>query len=181
MSDQAICPDWFESIEQGRRGAPVLVLALWPNSARHVGKFEPEALKARDWSRIHHQTAGVCCHQRTFWATRLEPRSSVIIGMNTIEARWFGTDLGRGPWLNAIAEYEASIRNFFGEDITCNRSYDLLEEGIYPIDLTRRALGRLTDDTLSDLPHIAQDEGAHLWIHDKAGTLRLLILGANSD
>ncbi len=131
--------------------------------------------------RIQHQTAGVCCHQRVFWATRLAPKDGALTGMQKIEARWFGTNLGRGPWLSAVAEYEASIRNLFGDDVTCNRSYDLLEEGIYPIDLTRNALARLTVDALSDFPNDAHAIASHLWIFDQGGTLRLPILGANSD
>lgn len=170
--------DWWK----GKIGSPILVLACWPGpSAFSKANQRPTLLPERIWFFVRHQTAGVCCNQREFWATQLIPKDAAFLGMRRIEERWFGSNLGRGPWLHAIMEYESSLHNLFGSDVTCNLSFDLLEEGVYPIDLTRRTLTRLTSDPLVDLQYESRDDANHFWIFDQGCTLRLLLLGANSD
>jgi hypothetical protein len=176
-------PNWFAPIAEGKLGCPALVLAFYPNPRSFDCSF-PAALARnsdREWNYVEHQTAGVNCKQRAFWVASIVPTRHAVEGMRRIEARWFGTDLGMGPDPNAAAEYQASLKTLFGEQVNCKESLSLLEEGMYPLDLDTSWLEYITDDRLRDFLHEEEPKTGLLRISNRSWTLRLLILGANSD
>ncbi len=176
-------PEWFAPIREGKLGLPVLVLAFYPNP-RCLDYAFPAALAEgsdREWYYVEHQTAGVNCKQRAFWATSIVPTIRAAAGMKCIEARWFGTNLGMYPDPRPISEYQASLKTLLGDPVTCVTSCNLLEEGMYPIDPSSASLRSVTDDELTDIASGRTPRGGDLNVADRNWTLRVLMLGANSD
>ena len=179
MNPERRYPDWFTQVHGP--GNPQLALVVWPRYPEKIffqRDQKPDILPDREWWFLDHQTAGVCCHQRSFWATRVEPKPMVLEGMRLIEKRWFGTDLGRGPSLSACIEYDASLRNLFGPDVRCESDFSYLEEGLYPIDLTPRSIGSLAADNTPSTLDAFRYHGTE---HYHPRVLKLFIIGANSD
>src|SRR3712207_9237245 len=96
MNPERRYPDWFTQIYDEQPGNPQLVLVVWPHYPEKTvfqRDQKPDILPDREWWFLDHQTAGVCCRHRYFWATRIEPKPKVLEGMRLIEKRWF--EIGR--------------------------------------------------------------------------------------
>jgi hypothetical protein len=181
MSRQAY-PAWFDRIREGL-GNPQLAFTVWPAYRERVyfqRDEKPKVLPDRDWYFLDHQTAGVCCHGRSFWASRVEPTREALEGMKLVERRWWGTNLGRGPSLASCVEYSASLQNVFGSGVGCERSFLDLEEGLYPIDLTRQAVGKLAAENMASSLEKFRYQDTENYLFPSPG-LKLFIIGANSD
>jgi len=93
MNSRRQYPDWFKRLRE-QPGHPQLALVVWPGYRQRIvfqREQKPEILVDREWWFLDHRTAGVCCHQRSFWATRIEPMPRALEGMQLIKRRWLGT------------------------------------------------------------------------------------------
>jgi len=122
---------------------PVLVLAL---DREYKTRPEYRTLPGRKWLHVVHQTAGHSCHQHYMLGTILRPRKKVLAGMKHIDDFWLDTDSGScgSPTLDEVNTYRIQLRSLLGVD--CQRSYQQMEEGFYPIDLDTDTLEKLTSE-----------------------------------
>lgn len=169
----------FRVTEQGyvdmSAGGGFLVLAPDKVSAKleKAGGYE--------WVEFKHQTAGLACHQHTIVGILLSPRPKVREILGNLSREWL--DSNAGWWsnsLNVINEYEAWLQSRLG--VSCENSYGLLEEGLYPIDATSESLKKLTTTKLpADLDDLIKWPSDMDRVCGSLGRWKLFCIGDNCD
>ncbi len=156
---------------------PRLILAIKVREA--PGNFELD--DRREWHRILHQTSGHACGTLDVICTFLEPRPNVSVVMNEIDRTWYDTDLG--AWstpLNDVIKYRQILNEKLGVD--CNRSYDELEEAVYPIDCSSENLKKLcVDDLPEDLESLLKFDRDLDRMMGMINRWKIYIIGENCD
>lgn len=143
---------------------PILVLGV---------PYKFQFTKERKFIKIAHQTAGILCHQRYIVGTVLKPKPKVLEAMKFISDFWLEKESIFGFGLNEIFEYRKQLNAKLGVD--CDNSFRDFEEGIYPIDVTKASLKKLTTEKIDD-PSKFIAKKYILWPNWK-----LYIIGKNSD
>ena len=156
---------------------PRLILAIKVREA--PGNFELD--DRREWHRILHQTSGHACGTLDVICTFLEPHPNVSVVMNEIDRTWYDTDLG--AWstpLNDVIKYRQILNEKLGVD--CNRSYDELEEAVYPIDCSPENLKKLcVDDLPEDLESLLKFDRDLDRMMGMINRWKIYIIGENCD
>lgn len=145
-------------------------------------KEEFDFIEGREWKKIAHQTAGVGCHQHYILGIILKPKSvDILKAMNSLSKKWDSSNTGCfGVSLNELNEYRDDLKRHF--DLDCNNSYSDFEEGIYPIDCSKEALEKMTDEQLPEsLDDLIVWEKEINKFFGCIGRWNLWILGKNSD
>lgn len=151
---------------------PKLVLAL----------NEEYQLKDKNgWIYVSHQTAGHGCHHHHMLAKILTPKKKVSANMRNLSEKWFESDAGMFEVsLDNILEYRKDLKKMFRVD--CNNSYMGFEEGIYPIDCTKKNLSKMCKDDLpEDLDDLISWKNKTDSFFHLLGRWNLYILGENCD
>jgi len=133
----------------------------------------PRLSPAVEWYAIEHQSGGLACHHPRFVGTPLIPRPEMHERLEELARRYFeaaGGHFYRGNLgASDVIAYVAALADL---GLQCERSYPLLEEGVYPIDATQGHLDLLACDPPS-LDRLADESGY--------GGLTIIILSENSD
>jgi hypothetical protein len=182
---------------------PVLILGIYLD-AKEV-KYSQEQLQQEfpikpemEFALIGHQGGGMLCSQAYFYGTVIEPKSEVWKGMSTLSKLLVNSHIGglgnRFPALDDVIAYEAVLKALVHPNLSCNNSYQYLEEAVYPVDFTLEAMAALTNQKLPDSKNkeewlTFQEEIEHSdknWLHNfHRGSflkrLQFFILGENCD
>lgn len=166
------------SWEEYRDQLPILVIGV--NPFKHCirnHKFPPE------FEFIDHQTGGIACHHPGLLGRALPVAHTTRIAMEALHSRWYGSNCGAlfGANLKEIIKYESDIYELLG--VSCNNSFNDLEEGYYPIDIEEAQ--KLTTEKLpEDLDDWIEWTGPENSIFKNLGAIgrwSLRIYGENSD
>jgi hypothetical protein len=132
---------------------------------------------------ISHQTAGVACHTVEIDGIVLRPRPRAFAAMQLIEDHWRGSSMGASRTrLDDIVYYRMQVKNLLNARADCDVSYDMLEEGVYPIDPMVPVIRELCEDDLpDDLDDLLEFDSPVSRILGSMDRWRCLILSANSD
>jgi hypothetical protein len=169
----------FRVTEQGyvdlSEGGGFLVLA--------PDKFSAKLEKASgyEWVEFQHQTAGLACHQHTIVGILLSPREKVREILRDLSREWLDSNAGwGGNSLKVVNEYEAWLQSRL--DVSCDNSYGILEEGLYPIDATAESLKKLTNTELpADLDDLIKWPSDMERFCGSLGRWKLFCIGENCD
>jgi len=146
-------------------GEPVAMLAYTTS----IPKLAP----VLDWCAVQHQAGGHLCDQPHFVGVRLSIREPMIVLLRDLCRRYFGAAGGHFYRANVLAgDIVSYVETLSAWGVSCDRSYRLLQEGVYPIDATSEALAILADSP-PDLD-VVQDKLDY-------GGLAIVILAENSD
>jgi hypothetical protein len=126
-----------------------------------------------EWLAVDHQSGGLCCDHPHFVGLRLAIRPAMVEPLRNLARHYYEAAGGHFYSANVLA---SDIVSYVGKladlGVTCDRSYRLLQEGVYPIDATPEALALIADNP-PELD-IVQDRLGY-------GGLAILILAENSD
>jgi hypothetical protein len=133
----------------------------------------PKLSPTVEWYAVDHQSGGLVCHHPLFVGLPLVVRPEMLERLEALAARYF--EAGGGHFYRGnlgasdVVEYVAALADI---GLGCERSYALLEEGVYPIDATQEHLNLLAIDP----PLLANlvDGCGH-------GGLTIIVLAENSD
>jgi hypothetical protein len=175
-------PNWkdnYQYIEDGE--LPVLVLGI-PIHWQYPETYNAKPSDEFQWRKIVHQTAGYACRQHYIEGLVLPVTSKVKDFMRLIESRYIETQICQPARLETAVSYQAELKRMFGGAVCCENSYHMLEEGIYPIDVTAEVLEILTTAKLpKELDDLIQWESDLEQLCGILGRWHLFILGENSD
>lgn len=175
--------DHFEYL--GYDELPALVLACKAEPAHEDGRTRYSGYNFKAPSKfrpIVHQTAGHCCHQHHLWARVLRPTPLARAAMKGLNDFWLGTDAGcLGVALSQLVDYS----NMLGRLVPgarCESCYQDFEEAIYPIDMDRGILAKLTRDRVpADLDSMIKFDGPFDAFVGSLYRWKIYILGENCD
>jgi hypothetical protein len=130
-------------------------------------------LPGLDWLAVEHQSGGHATRQPHFVGLRLAIRAGMVEPLRDLAREYYGSAGGHFYPENVLASDIVSyVEKLASWGLVCDRSYRLLQEGVYPIDATSEALALIADNP-PDLD-IVQDRLGY-------GGLAILILAENSD
>ena len=133
----------------------------------------PKLSREVEWYAIEHQSGGLACHHPRFIGTPLTLRPERREQLEALAARYFEKHGGHFYQGNLLASDLISYVSALAElGFHCERSYSLLEEGVYPIDATQEHL----DFLAFNAPKRDQ-----LVDGTDYGKLTIIILAENSD
>jgi hypothetical protein len=157
---------WDKPLQLGDGLGKIVALLAF---TEEVPKLDP----ATEWYAIDHQSGGLACHHPRFIGTPLSLRPGIRDRLEELAARYIEADGGhfyRGSLgASDVVAYVAALADL---GLHCERSYPLLEEGVYPIDATQDHLDLIAYDAPS-LDQVADRSGY--------GGLTILVLAENSD
>lgn len=164
---------------------PVLVLGLEIKEFYYdttIIKYSPlryNLTTEREWHLISHQTGGLLCNHIKILGTILKVTEETKNKIKDFSHSYYGTDIFvPHVSLNELNLYRKNLENFLGVD--CNNSYQVFEEGVYPIDVAY--LNKLTIENLpEDLDDLIIWNNKNQKLYGGIGRWSLWIFGENSD
>ncbi len=156
--------DMFPQLGDGS-GAVVALLAF----THAFPRLSPDV----EWDAIAHQSGGLACNHPRFIGTPLSLRPEMRERLEALAARYFEAHRGHfyqgSLGASDVIAYAAALADL---GLHCERSYSLLEEGVYPIDATQEHL---------DLLAVDAPQCAGLVDDSNYGGLTIIVLAENSD
>ncbi len=155
---------------------------LFPELANDVGDTVamlafttslPTLAPSLEWLAVDHQAGGLCCDHPHFVGVRLAIRPAMVEPLHGLTRHYYEAAGGHFYSANVLASDIVSyVEKLANLGVTCDRSYRLLQEGVYPIDATPEALALIADNPPA--LDVVQDRLGY-------GDLAILILAENSD
>lgn len=120
---------------------PLLILTT---NGRYGNQKNPD-----DWCEIEHQGGGYACTQFKQECIILPIKDSVFRDVVDLTDKWIDSCVGMtgGPSLSAANQYSEDLKQL---GLSCEISYRLMMEGVYPFDTSAATLRTLTDYPLPD-------------------------------
>ena len=133
----------------------------------------PKLTPGLDWWAVEHQAGGHLCDHPRFVGVRLSIRPPMVVPLRDLARQYFEAAGGHFYRDSVLAsDVVRYVEKLAAWGVSCDRSYRLLQEGVYPIDATPEALALIADNP----PNLGVVQNPSNY-----GGLAIVILAENSD